>query len=32
VADARAHAYAAVELITFEGMQFRQDIAAVAGG
>ena len=32
VADARAHAYAAVELITFEGMQFRRDIAAVAGG
>ncbi len=32
VADARAHAYAAVELITFEGMQFRRDIAAVPGG
>ncbi len=32
VADARAHAYAAVELITFEGAQFRRDIAAVAGG
>ena len=32
LADARAHAYAAVDLITFEGMQFRADIAAVAGG
>jgi phosphoribosylamine---glycine ligase len=32
VAAARAHAYAAVELISFEGMQFRADIAAVAGG
>jgi phosphoribosylamine--glycine ligase len=32
VADARAKAYAAVELISFEGMQFRRDIAAVAGG
>ena len=32
VADARARAYAAVELISFEGMQFRRDIAAVAGG
>ena len=32
VADARAHAYAAVELIAFEGAQFRGDIAAVAGG
>jgi phosphoribosylamine--glycine ligase len=32
VADARAHAYAAVDLISFEGMQFRGDIAAVAGG
>ena len=32
VAAARTHAYAAVELIDFEGMQFRRDIAAVAGG
>jgi phosphoribosylamine--glycine ligase len=32
VAGARARAYAAVELISFEGMQFRRDIAAVAGG
>ena len=32
VADARARAYAAVELITFDGVQYRQDIAAVAGG
>ncbi|HEX4527275.1 MAG TPA: phosphoribosylamine--glycine ligase [Gaiellaceae bacterium] len=32
VAKARSHAYGAVELISFEGMQFRRDIAAVAGG
>ena len=32
VADARARAYAAVELITFDGVQYRQDIASVAGG
>ena len=32
VADARARAYAAVDLISFEGVQFRRDIAAVAGG
>ena len=32
VAAARAHAYAAVDLISFEGAQFRGDIAAVANG
>ncbi len=32
IAAARAHAYAAVELLSFEGMQFRGDIATVAGG
>ena len=32
VAEARARAYAAVSLIGFEGAQFRQDIAAAAGG
>ncbi len=32
VADARARAYAAVDLISYEGMQFRRDIAAVASG
>jgi phosphoribosylamine--glycine ligase len=32
VADARARAYAAVELISFEGAQFRTDIAAAASG
>jgi phosphoribosylamine--glycine ligase len=32
VGDARTNAYAAVDLITFEGAQFRRDIAAVAGG
>ncbi len=32
VAGARARAYAAVELISFEGAQFRRDIAAVASG
>jgi phosphoribosylamine---glycine ligase len=32
VADARMRAYAAAELISFEGMQFRRDIAAVASG
>jgi phosphoribosylamine---glycine ligase len=31
VAAARAHAYAAVRLISFEGAQFRRDIAEVAG-
>jgi phosphoribosylamine--glycine ligase len=32
VAAARDRAYAAVELISFPGAQFRRDIAAVAGG
>ena len=32
VAAARNQAYAAVELISFEGVQFRRDIAAVASG
>jgi len=32
VADARARAYAAVDLISYEGMQFRRDIGAVASG
>ena len=32
VAEARARAYAAVDLISFEGVKFRRDIAAVAGG
>ena len=32
VEDARDGAYAAVEQISFEGAQFRRDIAAVAGG
>jgi phosphoribosylamine---glycine ligase len=32
IAAARAHAYGGVELISFEGAQFRQDIAAVASG
>ena len=32
VAAARDQAYAAVELISFEGVQFRRDIAAVASG
>ena len=32
VAAARTRAYAAVEQISFEGAQFRRDIAAVAGG
>jgi phosphoribosylamine--glycine ligase len=32
VADARAHAYAAVEMIEFEGAQHRSDIAAGVGG
>jgi phosphoribosylamine--glycine ligase len=30
VADARAHAYEAVEQVSFEGAQFRRDIAAAA--
>ena len=30
--DARERAYAAVDLVSFEGAQFRRDIAAVAGG
>ena len=30
--DARDRAYAAVDLVSFEGVQFRRDIAAVAGG
>jgi phosphoribosylamine--glycine ligase len=32
VKDARDSAYAAVQLVSFEGAQFRRDIAAVAGG
>jgi phosphoribosylamine--glycine ligase len=32
VADARAHAYAAAEMITFEGARFRSDIAAAVDG
>ncbi len=32
LAEARAHAYAAVELVSFEGAQFRRDIAAVGSG
>ncbi len=32
VAAARDRAYAAVELVSFEGARFRSDIAAVAGG
>jgi phosphoribosylamine--glycine ligase len=32
LADARARAYEALELISFDGMQFRTDIAAVAAG
>ncbi len=32
VEAARGHAYAAVELLSFAGAQFRRDIAAVAGG
>ena len=32
VADARSHAYAAVEMIGFEGAQFRHDIAAGVDG
>ncbi|MBA3844126.1 MAG: phosphoribosylamine--glycine ligase [Actinobacteria bacterium] len=32
VADARGRAYAAADLISFDGVQFRRDIAAVAGG
>jgi phosphoribosylamine--glycine ligase len=30
--EAREHAYAAVDLVSFEGAQARRDIAAVAGG
>ena len=30
--DARERAYAAVDLVSFKGAQFRRDIAAVAGG
>ena len=29
---ARERAYEAVDLVSFEGVQFRRDIAAVAGG
>jgi phosphoribosylamine--glycine ligase len=32
LADARDRAYAAVDLVSFEGAQFRRDIAAVASG
>ena len=32
VKEARELAYAAVDLVSFEGAQFRHDIAAVAGG
>ncbi len=32
IAAARARSYSAVELISFEGVQFRRDIAAVASG
>ena len=32
LAHARDRAYAAVELVSFEGVRFRRDIAAVAGG
>jgi phosphoribosylamine--glycine ligase len=32
VGEARAKAYAAVDLVSFEGARFRRDIAAVAGG
>ena len=32
LAGARDRAYAAVDLVSFEGVQFRRDIAAVAGG
>jgi phosphoribosylamine--glycine ligase len=32
VAAARAHAYEAIGMISFEGMRFRTDIAAVAAG
>jgi phosphoribosylamine--glycine ligase len=32
VQEARQRAYAAVDLVSFEGAQFRRDIAAVAGG
>jgi phosphoribosylamine--glycine ligase len=32
VADARSRAYAAADLISFDGVQLRRDIAAVAGG
>jgi len=32
VAEARAHAYRAVELVSFEGAQYRRDIAAAVDG
>jgi phosphoribosylamine--glycine ligase len=32
LANARTRAYAAVDLVSFEGMQFRRDIAAVKDG
>ncbi len=32
VAEARAHAYRAVDLVSFEGARFRRDIAAVVDG
>jgi len=32
VATARAHAYDALGMISFEGMRYRSDIAAVAAG
>jgi len=32
IPEARARAYAAVDTVSFEGMRFRTDIAAVAGG
>ena len=32
IPDARARAYAAVDLVSFEGARFRRDIAAAAGG
>jgi phosphoribosylamine---glycine ligase len=32
LADARARAYAAAELVRFDGMHYRRDIAAQPGG
>jgi phosphoribosylamine--glycine ligase len=32
VAEARTRAYAAVDLVSFEGARFRRDIGAVSGG